>query len=123
MPRIENLADLRKVKESAASRILARGRAGTRIVVRLGACGIASGARDVMRSLMDELQKREVKNVTLETSGCVGMCLQEPMLDVVGEDGAKVTYGRVKPSDAPRIVSGHILDGQPVRDLLVARAN
>jgi NADP-reducing hydrogenase subunit HndB len=72
---------------------------------------------------MEELQKKEVKNVILETSDCVGMCPQEPMLDVVREDGAKVTYGRVKPSDAPRIVSGHLLNGQLVQDLVIAQAS
>jgi NADP-reducing hydrogenase subunit HndB len=118
--RIENLADLRKIKESAAGRILARKPGGTRVIVRLGACGIAAGARDVMRSLMEELQKGNMKNVTLETTSCAGMCL--PLLDVVGEDGAKVTYGRVKPSDVPRIVSEHIVNGQVVQDLVIPQA-
>jgi hypothetical protein len=51
MPRVENLADLRKIKESAASRIMVRGPEGARAVVKSETCGAAAEARDVMSSL------------------------------------------------------------------------
>lgn len=123
MPKIGNLADLRKIKESAADQTAARSEGRTRIIVGLGTCGIAAGARTVMQALMEELQKRSLTDVTVETTGCIGMCQEEPLVDVIREGTSRITYGRVKPSDASRIVADHIVNGQIVQDLVIGRAD
>jgi NADP-reducing hydrogenase subunit HndB len=123
MAKISNLADLRKIKESAADQTAARSEGRTRIIVGLGTCGIAAGARSVMQSLIEELQKRSLSGVTVETTGCIGMCQSEPLVDVIREGTSRVTYGRVKPSDAGRIVAEHIVNGQLLQDLVIGRAD
>ena len=123
MPKITNLADLRKIKETAADQTAARSEGRTRVIVGLGTCGIAAGARAVMQALMEELQKRSLSSVTVETTGCIGMCQSEPLVDVIREGNSRITYGRVKPSDAARIVTDHIVNGQIVQDLLIGRAD
>lgn len=122
MAKISSLADLRKIKESAADQTAARSEGRTRIIVGLGTCGIAAGAREVMQALMEELQKRSLGSVTVETTGCIGMCQQEPLVDVIREGTSRITYGRVKPSDSARIVVDHIVNGQIVQDLVIGRA-
>ena len=123
MPKITNLADLRKIKETAADQTAARSEGRTRVIVGLGTCGIAAGARAVMQALMEELQKRSLSDVTVETTGCIGMCQEEPLVDVIREGSSRITYGRVKPVDAARIVVDHIVNGQIVQDLLIGRAD
>jgi NADP-reducing hydrogenase subunit HndB len=122
MPKIGSLADLRKIKESATDQTAARSEGKTRIIVGLGTCGIAAGARSVMQALMEALQKRSRNDVSVETTGCIGMCQNEPLVDVI-KDGTRITYGRVKPVDAARIVADHIVNGQIVQDLVIGRAD
>ena len=123
MPKIGSLADLRKIKESASDQTAARSEGRTRVIVGLGTCGIAAGARSVMQSIMEELQKRSLTGVTVETTGCIGMCQDEPLIDVIREGASRITYGRVKPSDAARIVADHIVNDQIVEDLVIGRAD
>jgi len=123
MPKIGNLADLRKIKESAADQTAARSEGKTRVIIGLGTCGIAAGARAVMQAIMEELQKRSLTGVTVETTGCIGMCQSEPLVDVIREGTSRITYGRVKPSDAARIVADHIVNGQIIQDLVIGRAD
>jgi len=123
MPKIGNLADLRRIKESATDQTAARSQGRTRVIVGLGTCGIAAGARAVMQAFMEELQKRSLTNVTVETTGCIGMCQSEPLVDVIREGASRITYGLVKPSDAARIVTDHIVNGQIVQELVIGRAD
>jgi NADP-reducing hydrogenase subunit HndB len=122
MAKITNLADLRKIKESASDQTSARSEGRTRVIVGLGTCGIAAGARNVMQAIMKELQIRGIKDVTVETTGCIGMCQKEPLIDIIREGEPRITYGSVKVEDAARIVSSHIVNGNILPDILVGRA-
>ena len=123
MPKITNLADLRKIKESASDQTSARSEGRTRVIVGLGTCGIAAGARSVMQAIMEELQKRGIKDVSIETTGCIGMCQKEPLVDIIREGQPRITYGPVKVEDASRLVSSHIVNGSILEDILVGRAD
>lgn len=121
MAKIKNLADLKKIKEGASDQTGARSEGRTRVIIGLGTCGIAAGARNVMQTVMEELQKRGLSDVSVETTGCIGMCQKEPLLDVIREGESRITYGNVKPEDVARIVSDHIVNGSIVQDLVVGR--
>ena len=121
MAKIGSLADLRKIKESAADQTAARSRGRTRVIVGLGTCGIAAGARSVMLAFMEELQKRSLPDVTVETTGCIGMCKCEPLVDVIREGASRITYGRLKPSDAARVIDDYIINGQIVQELVIGQ--
>jgi len=122
MTKITNLADLRKIKESASDQTAARSGGRTRVIVGLGTCGIAAGARNVMQAIMEELQKRNIKDVSVETTGCIGMCQSEPLVDVIREGQPRITYGNVKNEDAARIVSSHIVNGNILEDIVLGQA-
>ena len=112
--------DLEKMRAQVKASLAARESAGgVRLVVAMGTCGIAAGAREVVAALMDELEKRGVSDVTLTQSGCKGLCDREPTLDVLRPGDAPVTYGDVTPQSARRIVAEHVIGGQPVRDLVL----
>ncbi|MGB9791562.1 MAG: (2Fe-2S) ferredoxin domain-containing protein [Thermacetogeniaceae bacterium] len=112
--------DLRRLREEARELIAARSAEGTKIIVGMGTCGIAAGAREVMAAILEELNKRNIK-ATVTQTGCIGMCEKEPLVDVQRPGEKRITYGKVKPSDVPRIIVGHVLHGNVVEDLVVAR--
>ncbi len=112
--------DLKKLREEAKGLVAARSAEGTKIIVGMGTCGIAAGAREVMAAILEELNKRNIQ-ATVTQTGCIGMCEKEPLVDVQRPGEKRITYGKVKPSDVPRIISGHVLHGNIVEDLVVAR--
>jgi len=123
LPKITSLEDLRKIKEQAKDLTSARSGGKTRIIVGMGTCGIAAGARDVMTAILAELDKRGLKEVTVETTGCIGMCQKEPLVDVIRPGEPRITYGNVEPKDAARIVAEHLVNGNVVEDKVVGRTD
>jgi len=119
--KITSLEDLRKIKEAAQHKTEVRKSSDTQIIIGMGTCGIAAGARAVMTAVLEELAKRNLTNVTVLQTGCIGMCQKEPLLDVVRPGEDRVTYGPVSPSDVPRIIAEHLVNGNVVEDLVVAK--
>ena len=118
---IKNLADLRKIKAESQKETEARKHNETQIIIGMGTCGIAAGARGVMAAVLEELSKRGLHNVAVLQTGCIGMCQKEPLLDIVRPGEDRVTYGPVKPTDVPRIIADHLVNGNIVEDLVVAK--
>jgi NADP-reducing hydrogenase subunit HndB len=118
---IKSLEDLRKIKETAKQANSARHESGTQVIVGMGTCGIAAGARTIMTAILDEISKRGIQNVSVMQTGCIGMCQREPLVDIVRPGEPRVTYGNVKPEDVPRIISDHLVNGRIVSDLVVAK--
>ncbi|MGC9490469.1 MAG: (2Fe-2S) ferredoxin domain-containing protein [Thermovirgaceae bacterium] len=123
MPKITSLEDLRKIKEQAKDLTSARSGGKTRIIVGMGTCGIAAGARDVMTAILAELDKRGLKDVTVETTGCIGMCQKEPLVDIIRPGEPRITYGNVEPKDVARIVAEHLVNGNVVEDKVIGRTD
>ena len=118
---IKSLDDLRKIKEKAKSETSARHESGTQVIVGMGTCGIAAGARKIMTAVMEEVAKRDLNSVSVLQTGCIGMCQKEPLVDIVRPGEPRVTYGNVKPEDVPRIISEHLVNGRIVTDLVIAK--
>ena len=95
------------------------GESDTRIVVGMATCGIAAGARPVMAAFNHEIEVRKLRHVRTVSTGCIGMCRYEPIVDVIVPDGKKTTYVKVTPEMVPRIVSEHIVNGNVVSDFLL----
>lgn len=109
--------ELQAIRERAQAALAVRDRqGGTRVVIAMGTCGIAAGAREVLTSLLEDLAQRDLTEVTVSQTGCKGLCDREPMVEVHLADGSCVTYGGVTPQIMRRIVAEHIVNGHPVRD-------
>jgi len=117
---LRSLDDLRRLREEAHREIRVREATGTKIIVGMGTCGIAAGAREVMRAVMDELAARNIE-AHVTTVGCIGMCAQEPLVDIVQAGASRITYGKVKPEMVPRIITEHLVQGQPVEEWVVGQ--
>ncbi|MDO5562458.1 MAG: (2Fe-2S) ferredoxin domain-containing protein [Synergistaceae bacterium] len=118
---IKSLDELRKIKAQAQKDTEARKNTGTQVIIGMGTCGIAAGAREVMKAVLDELAKRNLHDVAVLQTGCIGMCQKEPLLDIVRPGEDRVTYGPVSPKDVPRIIADHLVNGNVVEDLVVAK--
>ncbi len=117
---LKSREDLKQLREKAKELVAARETGRTKVIVGMGTCGIAAGAREVMAAILEELNRRNVQ-ATVTQTGCIGMCEKEPLVDVQRPGEKRITYGNVKPSDVPRIITGHVLHGHIVEDLVVAR--
>jgi len=89
-----------------------------KIRVGLGSCGMAAGAQKVMDYLQAELTNRKL-DIEIQRSGCVGMCHNEPLVDVLEDDGRVFTYGHVNEASAAAIIANHLIGGVPVEEHLV----
>lgn len=118
---IKSPADLKKLREEAKALTSIRAGSGVEIIVGMGTCGIAAGAREVMTAILEDLAKREMTDVRVTQTGCIGMCEREVLVDVVRPGESRITYGRVKPEDISRIIGNHVVNGQIVEDLVVAK--
>ena len=92
---------------------------GIRVVVGMATCGIAAGPRPVLNAFVDEVAKRNLKNVTVAQTGCIGMCQYEPIVEVFEPGKEKVTYVQVSPEKVAEIVASHIVNGNPVVEYTV----
>lgn len=120
MKTVEELERIRK--QAQAMTRLREGKETTRIVVGMGTCGIAAGARETLGAIMDELAKRNIQDVVVTQTGCVGLCEQEPIVDVIKPGAPKVTYGKVTQEKARQIVASHIVNGKVVGEWVIATA-
>lgn len=118
---VKSLEDLKKIKEDALrKREIRNANARARVTVAMGTCGIAAGARDAMKAILDAIEKDHIDGVLVTQTGCIGLCEFEPIVDVqVGE--AKVTYGKVSPERARAIVTEHIVGGKPIKEWMITR--
>ncbi len=118
---VKTLEDLARIREKAKQAISAReGELETRIVVGMGTCGIAAGAREVMAAILDELGKRNLGGIAVTQTGCVGLCDKEPLVDVIKPGKPRVTYGNVTAERARRIVAQHVVNDQIIGEWVVA---
>ncbi len=116
-----SIEDLRKIKESVeASVTLREGGYRAKVNIHMGTCGIASGARALMTAVMDEIGKRDIKDVIVTTSGCAGLCSREPMATVELLGAAPVKYVDLNPDKMREIFAEHVLGGQPVERYALA---
>ncbi len=92
--------------------------APVRVMVGMGTCGLAAGAREVWAALEEELSGACVQ---LSQTGCIGMCEQEPLVDVVVPGEPRVTYGGMTPERVRRVVEEHVHGGRPVEEWVVGR--
>jgi (2Fe-2S) ferredoxin len=118
---VKSREELAALRERARQALAVRDqRDGPRVIVAMGTCGIAAGARDTMAALLDELAQRGITNVTVSQTGCKGLCDREPVVEVRMPGGQVVTYGGVTAPVIRRIVAEHLVNGQIVTEYVIA---
>jgi len=117
---MKSLAELEAIRRKAQEQISVReGKERMRVVVGMATCGIAAGARPVMNAFLEEMKKRNINDVKVTMTGCIGACRLEPIVDVIDSDGKKVTYIKMTPEKAARVVAEHIVNGRVCVDYTI----
>lgn len=121
---MKSLAELEEIRKKTLDQMsLRKDDGGMRVVVGMATCGIAAGARPVMTAFVEELNKRNMTDVKVTMTGCIGVCRLEPIVDVIDKDGNKTTYVKMTPEKVARIVAEHIVNGRVCVDYTIGEAD
>jgi NADP-reducing hydrogenase subunit HndB len=112
MNKIRSLADLKKLQSEVQSKIKLRENGDNpetlvQIKVSMATCGIASGAKDTMNYLIEELDHQGIDAIVTQT-GCMGYCYAEPTIELTIPGQQPVVYGFVNKTKALEIIEKHI---------------
>lgn len=122
MTKIKSLADLRKIKDEAQSKIKLRENSDNpeqlvQIKVGMATCGIASGAKETMTYFVEELEQEAIDAVVTQT-GCMGYCYAEPTVEVTLPKKEPVVFGYVKKEKAREIIDVYIKRGELIDGII-----
>ena len=118
---MKSLAELQAIREKARSQISVRegSNDAVRVLVGMATCGIAAGARPVLTAILDEISKRGLNKITVTQTGCIGICQFEPVVEVIAPGQEKVTYVKMTPEKAVRMVNDHLVNGNVVSEFTI----
>ena len=120
MTTIKSLEDLKRLREEAIQKQKVKTSEGRiQVIVGMGTCGIAAGARETMKSILDLIEKDSLTGITVSQTGCIGLCEREPIVQVMVGEQPKVTYGKVTPEVARRIMKEHVGEGKVLSDHVI----
>ena len=117
---MKTIKELEEIRNRTLERInIRKEREGTRVVVGMATCGISAGARPVLKALVEEVSKRGLRDVIVSQTGCIGICEYEPVVEVYRPGEDKVTYVKMNPDKAVRVVAEHIVNGKVVTEYTI----
>ncbi|MBR6529172.1 MAG: (2Fe-2S) ferredoxin domain-containing protein [Firmicutes bacterium] len=119
---MKSLAQLEELRNKTLAKINLRKDEGDgiRIVVGMATCGIAAGARPVLKALMDEVEKRNLsEKVSLTQTGCIGMCKLEPIVEVYMPNDEKITYVKMTEEKAAKVIAETVVNGKVVAEYTI----
>lgn len=121
---MKSLAELSAIRDRMKGKVALREGSGeTRIVVGMATCGIAAGARPVLNTFVEEVDKAQLTGtVTVTQTGCIGLCRLEPIVEVIKEGEEKVTYVKMTSAKALEVMQKHIKGGKPVVEYTIGAA-
>jgi NADP-reducing hydrogenase subunit HndB len=118
--KVKSLEDLKRLREEALEKRRVKSASGQiQIVVGMGTVGIASGARETLKAILEFIEGEALSDVIVRQTGNIGLDSFEPIVQVTIGEGSKVTYGKVTPDAARRIMKEHVVGGQVVKDYAI----
>jgi NADP-reducing hydrogenase subunit HndB len=106
------LDDLRKLRDEKQKAVEKRDPTNkdVQIIVGMGTCGIAAGAKETFNAIIDELDAKGISHVLVRQTGCMGLCHSEPTVEVIVPNMPTVIYGNVNAEVSKQIVNDHIVN-------------
>jgi len=118
---LEELRKLRGTKQDELKRRDTDGKS-IQIIIGMGTCGIAAGAKDTLETFIKELDKKGIGATTnIRQTGCMGMCANEPTVELIVPDMPTVIYGNVTADVVEHVVAQHIIDKKLMDKLILDR--
>ena len=120
MTAIRSLDDLKKFREEVLEKKAQEAQLGKiQVIVSLGSCGIAAGALHTMQAILEQIEAEHLTGIQVSQTGCIGLCEEEPIVQVITGEQHKVSYGKVSPEVARRILHEHVLGGKVVQEYVI----
>ena len=121
---MKSLAELEAIRQKTLEKVAMRkeGSDEIRVVVGMATCGIAAGARPVMLKFVEEVRTRNLNNVTVAQTGCIGICQYEPVVEVFENGKEKVTYVKMTEDKIVQVVAEHLVNGHPIAEYTIGAA-
>jgi NADP-reducing hydrogenase subunit HndB len=117
MPTVKSLDDLKKIREEALKKQQLKETSGkTEVIVGMGTVGIAAGARETLKAILDLIESDNLGDIIVRQTGNIGLDSFEPIVIVNLPNEPKVTYGKVNPEMARQIMKKHVLGGEIVTE-------
>ena len=115
---MKSLEELKAIREKMQGQVGFRSENedGTRVVVGMATCGIASGARPVLNEMVKQVNDRKLTDVAVTQTGCIGLCQYEPIVEVYKPGEEKVTYVKMTADKAVEVLEKHVIGGTVVED-------
>lgn len=112
MNKVKTLEDLKRLREEALEKRRVKSASGQKqVIVGMGTVGIAAGARETLKAILDYVEEHNVQDITVRQTGNIGLDSFEPIVQVVIGEEPRVSYGRVTPDVARQIMSDHVEKG------------
>lgn len=117
------LEDLRKMRgeKQKAMELRDASNKDVQVIVGMGTCGIAAGAKDTFTTLVNTISDKGLTNVLIRQTGCMGLCHSEPTVEVVVPGMPAVIYGHVDAATAKEVVEKHIIGHELINDKILDR--
>lgn len=122
---MKSLAELEEIRNKTLARVNLRKEddSSIRIVIGMATCGIAAGARPVMKAIMEEIEKRKIDNCYVTPTGCIGVCRLEPIVEVFLPEHEKITYVKMDAEKAVKVVNETIVNGRVINEYTIGSAD
>jgi len=106
-----SLAELKALREEKKTQMARRTSEGKMvdIIIGMGTCGIAAGAKDALNAFVEEIESRKLEGIVIKQTGCMGLCHSEPTVEVHMADMPDTIYGNVDAEVAKKIIGDHIV--------------
>ncbi len=122
---MKSLAELAAIRDKMKAQVNIREENtenAIRVVVGMATCGIAAGARPVLNAFVEETAKRNLNNVMVTQTGCIGVCRLEPIVEITVPGEEKVTYVKMTPEKVAKVVNEHIVNKKVVTEYTIGAA-
>jgi NADP-reducing hydrogenase subunit HndB len=117
MPTVKSLDDLKKIREEALKKQQLKETSGKiEVIVGMGTVGIAAGARETLKAILETIEEKDLSDIVVRQTGNIGLDSFEPIVQVVLPGAEKVTYAKVTPEMARRIMEEHVVGGEIVKE-------
>ena len=117
------LEDLRRMRgeKQKAMEMRDSSNKDVQVIVGMGTCGIAAGAKDTFTALVGAIEQKGLTNVLIRQTGCMGLCHSEPTVEVIVPGMPAVIYGNVDAGTAKSIVEKHIVGHELIDEKILDR--
>jgi len=118
-----SLEGLRKLRDEKKAEFGKRKTDGKeiQIVIGMGTCGIAAGAKQTLEAFNTGIKENKLTNCRIKQTGCMGLCHSEPTVEIMVPGMPPVIYGMVDPEVTKSIIKKHIVGKELLGEYILER--